>query len=128
MVVSVVPLVSSDLLIAAIYGLILTLVAVKQYLEQRKATRASSTGSPTAAITTAAIGFGYGEREQMDRLIEQIKRIADALTDKNVRTIDARLEGLAEAIDNLRVQQAKHDDLLGMRAGRSRRATDRQDD
>lgn len=122
MAASIVPQVSSDLLIAAIYGLILTLVAAKQYLEQRKATRSSAAVAPANAITTAAIGLGYGEREQMDRLIEQIKRIADALTDKNVQTIDSRLEGLAEAIDHLREQQAKHDDLLGMRAGRSRRA------
>lgn len=115
------PPLQSDLLIAALYGGILLLVAVKQYLEQRKNTRAASQPAAAATTVAAAFGAGLGEREQMERLIEQVKRIADALTDRNIATIDNRLEQLAASFDSLRREQERQGkDLMGMRTGRSR--------
>jgi len=47
----------------------------------------------------ASVGVELGNREQMERLISEVKRIADAITDKNTAGINDRLEELAAQLE-----------------------------
>ncbi len=51
------------------------------------------------AAVMAGVGFELGNREQMGMLIHEVKRIADALTDKNAETITDRLDELTQRLD-----------------------------
>jgi DNA-binding transcriptional regulator GbsR (MarR family) len=46
----------------------------------------------------AVVGFDLCSREQIERLIEQVKRIAGELADKNQADIKDRIEDFAERI------------------------------
>jgi hypothetical protein len=46
-----------------------------------------------------SVGIELGSREQTERLIEQVKRIADVLEDKAQAKIEDKLEDLAEKVD-----------------------------
>ncbi len=86
--------IAPELWIAAIYGAILLLAGAGKYLS-----RQTTPPAKTNDAVLAGIGLGFGEREQMDRLIAEVKRIADALTDKNTSGINHRLDELLERID-----------------------------
>lgn len=103
---------SPEILIGAAYGALLLLVAVGQFFREKA--KAAATPPPSAAGFAAA----WGEHEQTERIITQLARIADALSDKKADEMTRRLETMAEAIDKLRVG---HSDLLGMVSGPSRR-------
>jgi hypothetical protein len=83
---------TNDLWVHAVYGLLLALAALKQYLDKPKQ-------PPKNEAIIAGVGLGFGERDQMERLIAEVKRIADALTDKNTSGINHRLDELLERID-----------------------------
>lgn len=83
-----------ELLGTAAVGLIVIIGAIGTYLRNLR--------KPVADPVMAGIGGGFVDREQMERLIYQTQRIADALTDKNTAGINERLEDLAHSIDDLR--------------------------
>lgn len=56
---------------------------------------------PSIEPALKSIGLELGNRQQTDQIIEQLKRIADALNDKNTAGITDRLEELAEQIDRM---------------------------
>lgn len=80
-----------ELLGTGIVGLLVIVGAIGQYLR----TYRSSPPNPVIA----GVGLELGNREQVERLIEQVKRIADALTDKNTADVNDRLEELAGKVD-----------------------------
>ncbi len=51
------------------------------------------------AAVMAGVGYELGNREQMAMLTHEVKRIADALTDKNAETITDRLDELTQRLD-----------------------------
>lgn len=51
------------------------------------------------AAVMAGVGFELGSREQMAALTSEVKRIADALNDKNAEGISDRLDELAKRLD-----------------------------
>lgn len=83
-----------ELLGTAGVGLLVILGAIGNYLRTLK--------SPSRNPLIDGIGGGLVDREQMERLITEVKRIADAITDRNTSSINARLEELAEAIDHMK--------------------------
>lgn len=85
--------IAPELWIAAIYGAILLLAGAGKYLSRQ------NTSSPKNDPVLTGIGFGFGERDQMDRLIAEVKRVADALTDKNSHDISHKLDELVDRID-----------------------------
>ena len=54
---------------------------------------------PAPSPVLTGVGLELGSREQTERLIEQVKRIADVLEDKNQAKIEDKLEDLAEKVD-----------------------------
>lgn len=83
-----------ELLGTAAVGLIVIIGAIGNYL------RALRRPPPNPVLS--GVGGGLAEHEQMERLIFEMKRIADALTDKNTSSINSRLEELADAIDHMK--------------------------
>lgn len=83
-----------ELLGTGFVGLVVILGAVGQYLRSRQA-------PPALPPAIASIGADLGNREQMERLIAEVKRIADVLDDKNAAGINERLDALAEHVERL---------------------------
>lgn len=81
-----------EILANAAVGLLVIIGAVGVYLRGRRLV-------PKSDAVVAGVGLGYIEREQMERLIHEVKRIADAITDKNTADINDKLEHLAERLD-----------------------------
>lgn len=81
-----------ELLASGVVGVIVVLGAIGQYLRTFKA-------KPPQDPVLAGVGIELGNREQTERVIAQLKRIADALTEKNASDISDRLEDLAEKVD-----------------------------
>ena len=81
-----------EILANAAVGLLVIVGAVGVYLRGR---RLPAKVDPILA----GVGLGYVEKEQMERLIAEVKRIADAITDKNTADINDKLEHLAERLD-----------------------------
>ena len=81
-----------EILANAAVGLLVIIGAVGVYLRGRRL-------APKSDAVVAGVGLGYIEREQMDRLIHEVERIADAITDKNTADINDKLEHLAERLD-----------------------------
>lgn len=76
---------------AAAVAVVIAVAAVGNYLRSLKKT------SPDPVL--AGVGGGLAEREQMERLIAAINRIADIMADKNTASINDQLRELAERID-----------------------------
>ena len=83
-----------EILANAAVGLLVIVGAVGVYLRGR---RLPAKVDPILA----GVGLGYVEKEQMERLIAEVKRIADAITDKNTADINDKLEHLAERLDQI---------------------------
>jgi hypothetical protein len=47
----------------------------------------------------AGVGGGLVDRDQMERLIQAVNRVADALTDKNTASINDKLDDLLEQVN-----------------------------
>lgn len=62
--------------------------------------RKNAAPPPTDPVLTS-VGLELGNRKQIDQIITELKRIADALTDKNTAGINERLDHLAETVDAL---------------------------
>lgn len=82
-----------ELLASGVVGIIVVVGAIGQYLRTFKA--------KTPDPVLAGVGIELGNREQAERVIAQLKRIADALADKNASDISNRLEDLAEKVDEV---------------------------
>lgn len=83
--------VTNEMLGAGAVGLLVVLGAVGNYLRTLR-------GGSNAVTTTPT---HLGEPHQVDRIIAELKRIADALTDKNTAGINDRLENLADRLDKI---------------------------
>lgn len=83
--------------IAAIYGGLLLLAGVGRYLTRKKDAPAKAPDSMLAAI-----GLEFGTREQGERLIAELKRIADTLADKKQNEMDDKLDELLERMDKMK--------------------------
>jgi len=83
-----------ELLGTAAVGLIVIIGAIGNYLRVLR--------RPSADPVLAGVAGGLTDRDQMERLIAQVTRIADAISDKNTSSINSRLEELADAIDHLK--------------------------
>lgn len=57
--------------------------------------------APASTPVLTGLGMAYAEHDQMERLISEVKRIADAIGDKNAANINGRLEDLVERLDNM---------------------------
>jgi len=82
--------------IAAIYGGLLLLAGVGRYLTRKK----EAPKPPDSML--AAIGLEFGTREQGERVIAELKRIADTLADKKQHEIDDKLDELLERMDKIK--------------------------
>lgn len=83
-----------DILGAGFVGLVVILGAIGQYL---RSLRQPAKQDPVLA----GVGLELGTREQTERLIAAINRVADVLSDKNTAGINDRLEGLTEQVERL---------------------------
>ena len=83
-----------ELITAGIVGFLTVMAGAGAYLRGRRL-------APKSDAVVAGVGLGYIEREQMERLIHEVKRVADAITDKNAADINDKLEGLAERLDQI---------------------------
>jgi prefoldin subunit 5 len=79
----------NDWLGALVTASIIIVLAIANYIRTKS-------GSPDNSKLVTSFGLGYAEREQVERLIAEVKRIADALTDKNTEGINHRLDDLLE--------------------------------
>lgn len=86
---------TADVLGAGVIGLLVIAGAIGNYLSKRNATPAAL--SPMLSGVMA----GFVDREQMERLIAAVNRIAEAIGDKHSAKIDSRLEDLVEKIDRM---------------------------
>ena len=82
-----------ELIGTAAVGVLVILGAIGNYLRTLK--------SPSSNPVVTGIGLSFGEREQMERLIASVNRVADAIGDKNAAGINDRLEELSERIEHL---------------------------
>lgn len=83
-----------ELLGTGIVGILVIVGAIGQYLRTYRA-------RPTQLDPVlAGVGLELGNRQQADQIIFQLKRIADALTDKNTADVNDRLDELAEKVDD----------------------------
>ena len=90
-----------ELLGTGIVGLIVILCAVGQYLRSLRAP------PPAADPVLTGIGVELGNRQQLDLLIAEVKRIADALTDKNTAGINDRIDALTEIVARMLAERPK---------------------
>lgn len=86
---------TAELLGAAGAAIVIILAGASNYLRSLKAPH-----EPPSAML-AGIGLGYVEREQMERLVAAVTRIADAIGDKNAAGINHQLQEQADRIDDL---------------------------
>jgi len=84
--------IGSELWIAGLYGLILLLAAVGQYLNRPK-----QTAKPDPVL--GGVGLELGNRAQLDLLITQVKRIADIMENKRQTEMEETLEELVAKVD-----------------------------
>jgi hypothetical protein len=82
-----------DILSNAVIGALVVIGAIGVYLRTLR--------QPKPDPLLSGVAGGLVDREQMERLIEQVKRIADAITDKNAANINDRLEELVDRIDGM---------------------------
>jgi len=81
-----------ELWIAGLYGLILLLAAVGQYLNRPKQ------GGKSAPVL-GGVGLELGNRAQMDMLIAAINRIGDIMENKRQTEMEETLEELVTRVD-----------------------------
>lgn len=79
----------------AIVGTIVIAAIVGNYL------RTLRQPAKTDPVLTGVAG-GFVERDQMERLIEQVKRIGDIMEDKNATAINDQLKDMAASIADLK--------------------------
>ncbi len=89
---------TAELLGAGIVGVLVVAAAVGNYL---RSLRAPPPTLEKSSAVLAGIGLGYVEREQMERLIAEVKRIADAIGDKKAADINDKLEHMVERLDSM---------------------------
>jgi hypothetical protein len=82
-----------DILWNAVIGFLVIIGAIGVYLKTLR--------HPKPDPLLSGVGGGLVDREQMERLIREVKRIADAITDKNAANINDRLEELVDRIDGM---------------------------
>lgn len=91
-----------ELLGSAAVGAVICIAALGNYI---RTLRQQPVKSETAMF--AGIAGGLVDKDQMDRLILQITRIADAMTDKNTAAINERLEELTDKLDHIHHPQRR---------------------
>lgn len=79
--------ISAEVWIAAAYGGILLLVALGQYLARPRQTTKND-------AVIAGVGMAFGEHDQMERLIAEVKRIGDILSDEKQSDMQETLDAL----------------------------------
>ncbi|RWG02585.1 hypothetical protein [Mesorhizobium sp.] len=89
----------TEVWIGAAYGGIIFLVAIGRYLSRPK-----EVAKVDPVIT--GVGIELGSREQTERLISEVKRIGDILTDKNTEGINDRLDALAATVERLLAERS----------------------
>lgn len=85
---------SNEVLASAAFFVVSVLAAAWSYWRKPPAL-----AKPDPVLT--GVGLEFGSREQTERLIAEVKRIADALTDKNTAGINDALEDQSDRIDRL---------------------------
>jgi Zn-dependent protease with chaperone function len=85
-----------EILSAGAVGLLIIAGAVGNYIQKLRAKPAEL--SPMLS----GIAGGFVDREQMERLIAAVNRVAEAVADKNAASITDRLDDLADKIDHMR--------------------------
>lgn len=80
---------TAEILASGVVGFVVIIGAIGRYLQTRN-------GGSNAPATHAGLA---GTSSQFDELIAQVRRIADALTDKNTAGINEKLEALADRLD-----------------------------
>jgi hypothetical protein len=83
-----------DILSNAVIGALVVIGAIGVYLKTLR--------QPKPDPLFSGVAGGLVDREQMERLIQEVKRIADAITDKNAATMTDKLDELADKIDHMR--------------------------
>lgn len=78
---------------AGAVGAVVILGALGQYLRSLR----EKPKSPDPIIT--GIGVDLGSKEQTERLIKEVGRIADALADKKQSAIEDRIDDLAKIVE-----------------------------
>ncbi|MDI1266809.1 MAG: hypothetical protein PS018_26450 [bacterium] len=90
--------VTPEVLATAAIGTLVIIGAIGKYLQSL---RAPPPIVEKSSAVLAGIGLGYVEREQMERVIHELKRIADGIADKNSAGIQHKLEDMADMIDKM---------------------------
>lgn len=85
-----------EILSAGAVGLLIIAGAIGNYLQKLRAKPANL--NPILS----GIAAGFVDREQMERLIAAVNRVAEAVSDKNAASIAERLDDLADKIDHMR--------------------------
>lgn len=85
-----------EILSAGAVGVVIIIGAIGNYLRQLKAKPHQMSPMLTG------IAGGFVDREQMERLIAAVNRVAEAVADKNAANISDRLDDLADKIDHMR--------------------------
>lgn len=93
--------ITPELIISGVVGVLLFFTALGAYIKQFKQ------APPPLPPGVAGVGGGFVDREQMERLIHEVKRIADAATDKNAAQMNDKLEKLSETLDKMQVPPAR---------------------
>ena len=92
--------ITTELLGTAAVGAVIILGAIGRYF--------SGLRQPAGVdADLRGIGLGWGEKEQMERLISAVNRIADGIENKNRAGIEGSLKKLAEDVDELRNRRAR---------------------
>lgn len=85
---------TSDLLVSAGVGLIVLLAAINKYLTTLK----GKSGEPGPQVAHS-VGIELGNREQIEAMIAQLKRIGDILESKQQTAMDRKLDELLKRVD-----------------------------
>jgi ribosomal protein S4 len=93
---------TTEILGGAAVGVVVILAAIGNYLRSKQAPSAAA-----ASASVMAIGAELGSRQQMDEVIEQLRRIADAIEAKKQAGLESRLDDILHRLDRAEEHQRR---------------------